>query len=574
MEPVIIPIVPTVRTVPARLDHFAGTPATYRVSESALYPIAGADQLVIEVRAGRTDFTDPRAATVLATPTGAGPWDLDLTTAQWNQPLYEAASKDYWIVIYTTTGTALQVLYTATVHLAWHNASLLAPSPPNAALALNKAQADLLYASISGPIPTATALATARTIALTGDVAYTSPAFNGTSNVSAAATLASTGVTASTYGSTSGVPVIAVDAKGRITGATMVGYSASNLTGATLASGITASSLTSAAGGTFASGAFAAAYNPAIPGAIGGTTPATATFTDITLGTSGKISGGTNLVEQRNSTNAQAFRVYNTFPGANNEWAGFDWQTTANTLRIGTDKAASGSVRAIDIVLGGTARWQFSTAGHMLASADNVTDIGASTANRLRSGYFGTLVAAGLAAPGVAAGVSSLTSIGSNWAFIGGNSITNEINKSTRIGGLHYLAAEEPVTAIYTFCTELANSILIGGGTAFGNAATIIQFYTASDNVTLTGSIKWQIDSVGNFTCGADGLYDIGTSAGFRPRNIFAKGYVAADWMSITDGVAAPGASAGRARIYVDTADGDLKVIFGDGTIKTIVTDT
>ena len=259
MEPVIIPIVPTVRTVPARLDHFAGTPATYRVSESALYPIAGADQLVIEVRAGRTDFTDPRAATVLATPTGAGPWDLDLTTAQWNQPLYEAASKDYWIVIYTTTGTALQVLYTATVHLAWHNASLLAPSPPNAALALNKAQADLLYASISGTIPTATALATARTIALTGDVAYTSPAFNGTSNVTAAATLASTGVTASTYGSTSGVPVIAVDAKGRITGATMVGYSASNLTGATLASGITASSLTSAAGGTFASGAFTTA---------------------------------------------------------------------------------------------------------------------------------------------------------------------------------------------------------------------------------------------------------------------------------------------------------------------------
>jgi hypothetical protein len=26
--------------------------------------------------------------------------------------------------------------------------------------------------------------------------------------------------------------------------------------------------------------------------------------------------------------------------------------------------------------------------------------------------------------------------------------------------------------------------------------------------------------------------------------------------------------------IYVDTADGDLKVRFGDGTIKTIVTDT
>lgn len=48
----------------------------------------------------------------------------------------------------------------------------------------------------------------------------------------------------------------------------------------------------------------------------------------------------------------------------------------------------------------------------------------------------------------------------------------------------------------------------------------------------------------------------------------------AAEFMSITDGITAPAAVAGRARIYVDTADGDLKVVFGDGTVKTIVTDT
>ena len=30
----------------------------------------------------------------------------------------------------------------------------------------------------------------------------------------------------------------------------------------------------------------------------------------------------------------------------------------------------------------------------------------------------------------------------------------------------------------------------------------------------------------------------------------------------------------GLAQLYVDTADGDLKVKFGDGTVKTIVTDT
>lgn len=42
---------------------------------------------------------------------------------------------------------------------------------------------------------------------------------------------------------------------------------------------------------------------------------------------------------------------------------------------------------------------------------------------------------------------------------------------------------------------------------------------------------------------------------------------------AIVDGVTAPTAAAGYAIIYVDTADGDLKVVFGDGVVKTIVTD-
>lgn len=43
-------------------------------------------------------------------------------------------------------------------------------------------------------------------------------------------------------------------------------------------------------------------------------------------------------------------------------------------------------------------------------------------------------------------------------------------------------------------------------------------------------------------------------------------------FLSITDGVTAPGGTSGLARIYVDTADGDLKVVFGDGTVKTLAT--
>lgn len=45
-------------------------------------------------------------------------------------------------------------------------------------------------------------------------------------------------------------------------------------------------------------------------------------------------------------------------------------------------------------------------------------------------------------------------------------------------------------------------------------------------------------------------------------------------YLEITDGITAPGAGTGVARIYVDTADGDLKVVYGDGTVKLIVADT
>jgi hypothetical protein len=44
--------------------------------------------------------------------------------------------------------------------------------------------------------------------------------------------------------------------------------------------------------------------------------------------------------------------------------------------------------------------------------------------------------------------------------------------------------------------------------------------------------------------------------------------------LQVTDGVTAPATLSGYASIYVDTADGDLKIKFGDGTVKTIVTDT
>lgn len=49
---------------------------------------------------------------------------------------------------------------------------------------------------------------------------------------------------------------------------------------------------------------------------------------------------------------------------------------------------------------------------------------------------------------------------------------------------------------------------------------------------------------------------------------------VVQQYVQIKDGITAPATKAGLSRIYVDTADGDLKIKYGDGTVKLIVADT
>jgi hypothetical protein len=72
--------------------------------------------------------------------------------------------------------------------------------------------------NLAGTANAANILSTARTIAASGDAAW-SVSFDGSANVSSALTLANTGVTATTYGTSTAVPTIAVDSKGRITSA-------------------------------------------------------------------------------------------------------------------------------------------------------------------------------------------------------------------------------------------------------------------------------------------------------------------------------------------------------------------
>ena len=93
----------------------------------------------------------------------------------------------------------------------------------------------------------------------------------------------------------------------------------------------------------------------ASPSAIGSTTPNTGKFTtleattSLQISTSGFLFGGTNLLEQRNSTSAQTFRLYNTFTDSSNYERGFvRW--SSNVLEVGTEVAGTGTARNIRIL--------------------------------------------------------------------------------------------------------------------------------------------------------------------------------------------------------------------------------
>ena len=64
----------------------------------------------------------------------------------------------------------------------------------------------------------------------------------------------------------------------------------------------------------------------------------------------------------RNGTSSQIYKVYNTYTSSSNNEAGvLDWQTTTNTLRLGTDKGSvSGLARDVQMIRGGTAKFTLS----------------------------------------------------------------------------------------------------------------------------------------------------------------------------------------------------------------------
>lgn len=75
-----------------------------------------------------------------------------------------------------------------------------------------------------------------------------------------------------------------------------------------------------------------------------------------------------NSWAQYNSTSSQKFNVANTYTSlTNNELGVMDWQTTTNTLRIGSSKGSGGgSNRAVHFIMGDAVEMRFDTDGNVV----------------------------------------------------------------------------------------------------------------------------------------------------------------------------------------------------------------
>lgn len=145
--------------------------------------------------------------------------------------------------------------------------------------------------------------------------------------------------------------------------------------------------------------------------------------------------------------------------------------------------------------------------------------------------------------------------------------------------------------------TEINNKFDFFGSASPGNAVGFVQW--RSNNNNNAGAILGKIGTVHEGTVNqAGGALFFGT-ANPSTNTYSEKLWIAGDgtvypdgnqtqllgsttkpWLAtlsnklmIVDGVTAPTTVPSFAQIYVDTADGDLKIKFGDGTVKTIVTD-
>lgn len=121
---------------------------------------------------------------------------------------------------------------------------------------------------------------------------------------------------------------------------------------------------------------------------------------------------------------------------------------------------------------------------------------GASVTERMRitkDGYVGI---------GTTSPSASLHVVGTYGMALLSNGNTDATAKIGRFGIQHYTNAEEPMAIFTAQSGSNFSQLDIGGGTSLFNAATAINFNTAANNTTTTGTVRMTINSAGNVGIG------------------------------------------------------------------------
>jgi hypothetical protein len=160
----------------------------------------------------------------------------------------------------------------------------------------------------------------------------------------------------------------------------------------------------------------------------------------------------------------------------------------------------------------------------------------------------------------------SLTGLGNNEAFIYNTAPLRVFVGTASTNRFDFTSSQFKINATTASTTTSSGALVVSGGVGVAGAIVTggIVRCGGSNGLSLgsdTGNIR--IDTAGPAGVEFRGLSSADTITGFTMRE-----------MALIDGTTAPSTRAGYATIYVDTADGDLKVKFGDGTVKTIATDS
>lgn len=136
--------------------------------------------------------------------------------------------------------------------------------------------------------------------------------------------------------------------------------------------------------------------------------------------------------------------------------------------------------------------------------------------------------------------------------------------------GLRAAITDETGTGALVFATSPTLSGTIAGTYTLGGTPTLGVNLAASGapNLATTAARLGAVNAT-SLNASSNILAGGESDTGLAPGEIRTVGP-----FTLRDGITAPAATAGVAKIFVDTVDGDLKIIFGDGTTKLIVSDT